>query len=169
MAHRLLNLAFASLLFGLSIFLWIVADGFPESRRFSQADADFWPKIIFGTMALITGILVVKSFIEVRRSNDTMRSAFEMSADFKGTAIRITLIGILILAYYWGFQTVGFILATFTFLILASFVIAYDNNKIRILFAAGFTAFLVLFFTRALELPLPRGIGVFYDLNVLIY
>ena len=169
MAHRLLDLAFASILFGLSIFFWIVADGFPESRRFAQADADYWPKIIFGCMALITGVLVVRSFIALRQSGQSFEGAFAMSDDFKATAIRIASMGALILAYFWAFQTVGFILATFTFLILASFVIPYKHNKMRVLFAAGFTAFLVLFFTRALELPLPRGVGVFYDLNVLLY
>lgn len=169
MAHRLLDLAFASLLFGLSIFLWFVADTFPESRRFAQADADFWPKIIFGTMAIITGILAVRSFISLRQSGERMEGAFTMSVDFRSSALRVGAMGVLILAYFWAFQTVGFILATFAFVMLASFVIPYKQNVTRVIFAVTFTIVLVLFFTQALELPLPRGIGVFYDLNVLFY
>ncbi len=169
MAHRLLDLGFAALLFGASIFLWFVADGFPESRRFAQADADYWPKIIFGTMALITGTLVIRSFLELRRSGEAMQGAFAMSDEFRYTALRIAAMGLLILVYFWAFQTVGFILATFGFLVLASFVIPYHNMGMRFLFAATFTIALVLFFTRALELPLPRGVGVFYDFNILFY
>ncbi|MEL7211114.1 MAG: tripartite tricarboxylate transporter TctB family protein [Pseudomonadota bacterium] len=169
MAHRLLDLGFAALLFGASIFFWFVADGFPESRRFAQADADFWPKIIFGTMALITGALVIRSFLELRRGGETMQGAFNMTDDFRYTAIRIGAMGGLILLYFWAFQTAGFILATFGFLVLASFVIPYRNMWMRFLFACTFTIALVLFFTRALELPLPRGVGAFYDINILFY
>ncbi|MEL6511157.1 MAG: tripartite tricarboxylate transporter TctB family protein [Pseudomonadota bacterium] len=169
MAQRLLDLGFAALLFGASIFLWFVADSFPESRRFAQADADYWPKIIFGTMALITGTLVVRSFLAMRDSGARLQGAFTMSDDFRYTALRITAMGGLILVYFWAFQTTGFILATFGFLVLASFVIPYHNMGMRFLFAAVFTVALVLFFTRALELPLPRGVGVFYDLNILFY
>lgn len=169
MAHRLLDLAFASLLFGLSIFLWFVADGFPESRRFAQADADFWPKIIFATMALITGILAIRSVLSLRQSGEEMAGAFTMTADFRASALRVGAMGALILIYFVAFQHLGFILATFAFLMLASFVIPYKNNVTRVIFAACFTVVLVLFFTQALELPLPRGSGVFYDLNVLFY
>jgi len=169
MAYRLLDLAFATLLFGLSIFLWFVADAFPESRRFAQADADFWPKIIFGALALISGILAIRALVGLRQSGDQMAGAFTMSPDFRSATLRVGSMGVLILIYFFAFQHVGFILATFAFLMLASFVIPYRNHVIRVIFAAAFTAILVLFFTRALELPLPRGTGVFYDLNVLFY
>ncbi len=169
MAHRLLDLAFASLLFGLSIFLWFVADGFPESRRFAQADADFWPKIIFGSMAIVTGILAVRAVITLLNSRESVKGAFTMTSDFRNSVFRVGAMGALILAYFWAFQTIGFILATFAFLTLASFVIPYKNNLVRVIFAVGFTVALVLFFTQALELPLPRGTGIFYDLNVLFY
>ncbi|MBF9051621.1 tripartite tricarboxylate transporter TctB family protein [Roseobacter sp. HKCCD9010] len=169
MAHRLLDLAFASLLFGLSIFLWFVADGFPESRRFAQADADFWPKIIFATMALITGIIAVRTVLNLRKDRAQMAGAFTIPPQFRVATVRVGAMGVLILTYFVAFQHVGFILATFAFLILASFVIPYKNNLARVIFAACFTVVLVLFFTQALELPLPRGTGVFYDLNVLFY
>lgn len=169
MAHRLLDLAFAVFLCGLSIFLWVVADGFPESRRFAQADADYWPKIIFGTMALIAAILAIRSAWDMRRSGMSAAGALTMSRDFRNSALRIGGMGVLVLIYFVAFQHLGFILATFTFLVLASFVLPYRNNLTRVLFAAGFTAVLVLFFTQALELPLPRGTGIFYDLNVLFY
>lgn len=169
MAHRLLDLAFASLLFGLSIYLWFVADAFPVSRRFAQADADFWPKIIFATMALISGLIAIRTFSSLIRNRAQMAGALRVTPDIRAATVRIGAMAALILAYFVAFQHVGFIIATFTFLTLASFVIPYQNNWMRIVFAAVFTVALVLFFTRALELPLPRGTGVFYDLNVLFY
>ena len=169
MAHRLLDLAFASLLFTLSIYLWFVADGFPESRRFAQADADFWPKIIFATMALITGVIAVRNLLSLRKDRAEIAGALSIPPQYRVATVRVGVMGVLILAYFVAFQHLGFILATFAFLILASFVIPYKNNLVRVIFAACFTVVLVLFFTQALQLPLPRGTGVFYDLNVLFY
>ena len=169
MAARLLDVAFAGLLFILSIYLWVVADGFPESRRFAQADADFWPKIIFGTMALITGILVVRGIRGLRSGSGGADTAFTMTAEAWGSVLRVTVMAALILAFYFAFQYVGFILATSVFLLLASFVIPYRNHVVRVAFAVVFTILLVLFFTKALQLPLPRGVGAFYDFNLIFY
>lgn len=169
MAARLFDLAFAAILLAVSIFLWVVADGFPESRRFAQADADFWPKIVFGSMALISGLLVIRNILGLRGANATEEPPFTMTAENWSTVLRVSAMGGLILAFFFAFQKVGFIIATFGFLILASFVMPYRNHIIRIAFAAGFTIFLVLFFTQALKLPLPRGVGAFYDLNRLVY
>lgn len=169
MAARLFDLAFAAFLLATSIFLWVVADGFPQSRRFAQADADFWPKIIFGTMALIAGMLVIKNLLALRDPHTAEETAFKMTPEKWESVLRISAMGGLILAFFFAFQKVGFILATFSFLLLASFVLPYRSHVIRVAFAAGFTIFIVLFFTQALKLPLPRGVGVFYDLNRLIY
>lgn len=169
MAARLLDVAFAGLLFALSIYLWIVADGFRESARFAQADADFWPKIIFGTMALITGTLVVRGLLGLKGDGVSEDASFTMTTEHWMSVLRVTIMAALIVGFFFAFQYVGFILATFSFLLLASFVIPYRHNLIRVGFAAGFTVLLVLFFTQALQLPLPRGVGVFYNFNLLFF
>ncbi len=169
MAARLLDVAFAGLLFAVSIYLWIVADGFPESRRFAQADADFWPKIIFGTMALISGIMVLRGLIGLRDVKPSDSPAFAMTPEHWYAVTRVGAMAGLVLGYYFVLQSVGFPLATVIFLLLASFVIPYRNHVLRVAFAVVFTVLLVLFFTKALQLPLPRGTGVFYEFNVLFY
>lgn len=169
MAARLLDVAFAGLLFGISIYLWIVADGFPESRRFAQADADFWPKIIFGTMAFITGIMVLRGLAGLRGAGPSDAPAFAMTSEHWASVARIGAMGGLILAFYFALQTIGFPISTAVFLLVASFVIPYRNHVLRVGFALVFTVLLVLFFTKALQLPLPRGTGVFYEFNVLFY
>ena len=169
MAGRLVDLAFAGFLFGLSIFLWFVADGFPESRRFAQADADYWPKVIFGAMALITGVMVARGLFTFTRRGGGDSPGFVMTPEILGSVVRVAAMAALIILYFFGFQYFGFIVSTFAFLVLASFVIPYRNHLIRVGFAAIFTVVLVLFFTQALQLPLPRGVGAFYDFNLLFY
>lgn len=169
MAARLLDVAFAGLLFAISIYLWIVADGFPESRRFAQADADFWPKIIFGTMALITGIMVVRGLMGLRAVKASDGPAFVMTPEHWVSVGRVGAMAGLILVFYFALQYIGFPISTAAFLLLASFVIPYSNHVLRVGFAVVFTVLLVLFFTKALQLPLPRGTGVFYEFNVLFY
>lgn len=169
MAARLLDVAFAGLLFLLSIYLWIEADGFPTSRRFAQADADFWPKAIFATMAFITAIMVLRGLKSLRDLKSSDTPGFVMTSESWASVARVTAMAGLILAFYFALQIVGFPIATIAFLLLASFVIPYPNHLVRVAFALGFTVLLVLFFTKALQLPLPRGTGVFYEFNVLFY
>jgi len=169
MTKRLVDLAFAALLFGVSIWFWTIADALPESRRFAGADADFWPKIVFGALALVAGAQVIHSAFGLRHAIETAPETSVDTANKRAGALRVGAMGALILGYYFGFQYMGFVAATMLFLWLASLVVPYRSLAVRLIFAPVFTFALALFFTRVLSLPLPRGRGIFYDLSLLLY
>ncbi len=174
MGKAIVNLAVAGFFFLGSIWLWCIADGFPTSPRYSQVDTDFWPKLVFGLMALTTGGQVISSILGLRAQLKAWNAGLATntgmpSAQSVFISLRVIAMAILIMAYYFGFQYLGFSIATLLFLWLASFTVSFKMAAVKILFAPLFTLILVFIFTRVLALPLPRGVGVFYDISLLLY
>jgi hypothetical protein len=172
MLLRSLDLLFVCLVFGLSIWLWTVADGFPESRRFAQIDTDYWPKHVFGALVLVSGALLAQKLLGLWRAGGFASSKALDDAPAPGdrmAAVRIAGMLGLVAGYVVGFQYLGFALATLLFLWAGSFVLPYRNRLAKLVFAPVFTFALTLFFAHALTLPLPRGTGPFYQLSLLLY
>ncbi len=184
MRSRLIDLAFAAVLFGGAVWFWFVADGFPTSPRFAQIDTDFWPKIVFATLALVAGVHLARLGLELARTMGRERPRDPAPPDSSGGdgeggparvfglapgAVRAGAMAAAIFAYYLGFQTVGFAVATVLFLWVASFLLVYRNLVAKLVFAPVFTLLLTVFFSQVLSLPLPRGVGPFHDLNLLLY
>jgi putative tricarboxylic transport membrane protein len=167
MLSRLTDAAAAAAIFAASIWLWIVADGFPAMPRYAGVDTDFWPKIVFGTIAVLSGILLVQKTLALRVGAE---GGTDRAGGFdKAVLIRLVVTGGLILGYFFALQPVGFVVSTMVFLWAASFVIPYDNLRAKLIFAPVFTGILLLLFTRVLSLPLPRGRGIFNDLSLLLH
>ena len=176
MVKRLFDLGFAAAVFACSIWFWLIADGFPVSPRFQGIDTDFWPKIVFGTLALVAGCLVARMALDILRERKTVSATAPIRGGGRGvdpqavaTVMRVAAMAGLVLAYYIGFRVVGFAIATVLFLWAASFVLVYRNWVVKLIFAPVFTLALTLFFSRVLSLPLPRGMGRFYEINLLLY
>lgn len=163
MLQRTFDLVFAIAILGGSIILWLIADGFPKSPKYSQVDTDYWPKIVFGLLILFSAGLVIQKLLSLRSRADDAPA--EKTAPDHGYFLRFGIIGALVVAYFLALQWVGFVIATVLFLWAASFVIPYRNLTAKLVFAPAFTACLTLFFSYGLSLPLPRGSGVFYDLS----
>jgi hypothetical protein len=172
MLLRSFDFAFVCAVFGLSIWLWTVADGFPDSRRFAQIDTDYWPKHVFALLILVSGALLAQkllAFWRTRGQPADASSAPEARAGDRVAALRIAAMLGLVIGYVFAFKYLGFALATLLFLWAGSFVMPYRNLIARLCFAPAFTLALTLFFSHALTLPLPRGTGPFYQLSVLLY
>ncbi len=174
MGKAIVNLAVAGFFFLGSIWLWYIADGFPTSPRYSQIDTDYWPKLVFALMALTTGGQVVSSALSLRAELKAWNAGLAPdtgmpSAQSMFIFLRVIAMAVLIMAYYFGFQYLGFSIATVLFLWLATFTVSFRNAAVKILFAPLFTMALALIFTQVLALPLPRGVGVFYDISLLLY
>ncbi|WP_349367712.1 tripartite tricarboxylate transporter TctB family protein [Salinarimonas sp.] len=171
MARRLTDLTFSVLVFGGSIWFWLMADGFPRSPRYAGIDTDFWPKIVFAALTIVSGLLVVRTVLDLRATAGGSRAgpASSKEAQPRSTAWRVVAMGALILGYYLAFRYTGFAIATLLFLWAAGLVMRFGNVKALVLFSPIFTVALVVVFSRFLSLPLPRGVGPFYELNRLFY
>lgn len=168
MFRRLLDTIFSGALFLTSIWFWIIAHGFPNSPRYAQIDTDFWPKIIFGMMALLTGCITVNNLMQILRKRASRDDHETLVSDW-GAIARMSAMGLLVLVYFIAFGRVGFVISTLLFLWIGAFMLPSGKLWVKAIFSPILTAALTVVFAYLLELPLPRGIGPFYDLSLLIY
>lgn len=168
MSKRALDFAFASLLCAACIYLWLVADGFRGSPRYAQIDTDFWPKIVTGLTAFLTGIIAVQNGLGWLRERRGAASGGRFDFDRRRLG-RMAAMGVLVLLYFVAFDRVGFLLSTAVFLWVAALALPGGSVWPKIAFPPIFTIVLTAMFSRVLGLPLPRGQGAFYDFSLMFY
>lgn len=168
MSKHALDFAFAALLCTGCILLWFVADGFRGSPRYAQIDTDFWPKIVTGLMAILTGVIAVQNARAWWQDHKDNHVGEIMEFDW-ARICRMAAMGGLVVLYVIAFDRVGFLLATTTFLWIATLSLHGGHLITKLIFAPVFTAALTVLFSHALGLPLPRGQGAFYQFSLIFY
>ncbi|CUH60047.1 tripartite tricarboxylate transporter TctB family protein [Thalassobacter stenotrophicus] len=168
MSKHALDFAFAMLLCVACIFLWFVADGFRGSPRYAQIDTDFWPKIVTGVAAVLTGIIAAQNAYAWWQERRLSQVGETITIDWARIG-RMAAMGGLVLLYFFTFDRVGFLLATVAFLWVAAFSLHGGRIMTKIIFAPVFTIALTALFTKVLGLPVPRGDGVFYQFSLMFY
>lgn len=172
MAKQLADIAFSLFLLLGSIYLWFVADSFPTFERYQNVDSDFWPKallIISGLLAIglcyqnIVATLAYRKQRSLKTPNEKLSD--ENSVNWK----KLLLVSLLVITYFAGLKYAGFLFSTVAFLSIAVHLVSYPNRLAKALFPFVFTAMIIVIFAKTLSLPLPRGIGFFYDINLLFY
>jgi putative tricarboxylic transport membrane protein len=176
MSKRFYEFAFATFLFVGSLYFWYLTTEFPVSRRYANVDSDFWPKLVFGLLAILSAVLMIRHLIvepfwkpgpaEIIAQADDEPVSPGLTAP---QIARLAIMAGLILAYFFGLQYMGFVVATILFLFAGSFVLPYRRYVIQAVFPIVFTFGMALFFSNVLSLPLPRGEGVFYDFSLLLF
>lgn len=168
MSKNVIEFSFAFGLCAISVWFWLIADGFPVSPRYEGIDTDFWPKITFGLMAVTSGLVALGSLRDWLAARRAPASTSVNPADW-GAIGRMVAMGVLVLVYFIAFGKVGFLLSTVIFLWAASAMIPSGKFWTKVVFAPVFTILLTLLFSYGLSLPLPRGVGPFYDFSLLLY
>lgn len=154
----------AGLLIG-SIVFWFLADQFAPSTRYAKVDSDLWPKIIFGTLILLTAAHLTLKLVELRRTyHEEIRGGIDV-----GYAIRLGLICAMVLFYYFTIQILGFTISTMIFLWVVPFILPQGSIKLKLLFSPIFTLTLGIAFSWGLGMPLPRGTGIFYSFSEMLF
>ncbi|MFV0245467.1 MAG: tripartite tricarboxylate transporter TctB family protein [Qingshengfaniella sp.] len=164
MTRYMLDLAFSIVLLGVSIFLWGAAGKFPVFGAPSPVGADFWPRLIAAGIFVLSAVLIAQSVLSGRPARDT-----ETDTAPQISIVRLVLSAILVIGYFLALGHIGFLISTIVFLGCAINLLPYGNRMVKLIFPIVFTVAMIAFFSYALSLPLPRGTGVFYDLNILFY
>lgn len=159
--------AFAVILFVGSVYLWSVADGFQRFPRYKGIDMDFWPKILLVVVALLALAQIAQNVLNIRSRLAAGKVREEGGEAFNWAKLGAS--GALVVAYFIGLQTVGFMIATVVFLFFATRLIGYSNWVLGLVYQFAFTALVTLAFVKLLELPLPRGMGPFETLSRMFY
>jgi putative tricarboxylic transport membrane protein len=150
--------AFAMALLVGATYLWFVADGFQRFPRYKGIDMDFWPKILFAIIVVLAVALIWQNIANIRARLAAGKT------ETAGEPFNWAKLGASALL-----QTVGFMIATVVFLFLAIRLIGYANRLLGTIYPFAFTALVTLAFVKVLELPLPRGMGLFESLSRMFY
>ncbi len=137
-----------------------------------QLGPDFWPKVVLGcliTFSLLKGILALR---EIKGGQSSTEGVVVNNREAEpGERNRKRLVGgiILVLAYAYFTELIGFPLANFLFLL--TFMALGGVRKARWLLTLPTLATFgfLYFFVKAVYIPLPRGDGIFEDLTIALY
>jgi hypothetical protein len=86
-----------------------------------------------------------------------------------GSRIRFFSALILIIAYFVLLNIIGFVALTPFFLIVFMILLGEKSWPWMIGLSIGMTILIVLAFTQAMYVPLPRGVGIFHKFSVIFY
>lgn len=140
----------------LSIIMFCIATKLPEGM-FGTLGAGFFPKIIFGALAVCSFTLMVKTFIVhfVRNKSKAQTTSFPF-AKYQIVAVAF----VLFFLYVLGLSYVGFIIASIVFLPALMWTIGPKTKASLVpivLTSTGITAVTYISFTHFLKVFLPSG------------
>jgi hypothetical protein len=154
---------FGVVIFMASAFLFWVAGSF--GGRATQMGPVFWPRLILGALmllSLIVSVGTVKKVIQAKAWDETL-----MTMD-RGTVRLFSALGIIV-GYLFLLPAFGFMVTTPFFLIAFMLLLGEKSRGWIIGLSLGVTAVIVLLFTKAMYVPLPRGVWLFREFTLLFY
>jgi putative tricarboxylic transport membrane protein len=139
-----------------SICMFYIASKLPEGM-FGTLGAGFFPKIIFGTLAVCSCVLMVKAFIVHFAKNKTKTK----TVPFPFGKYKIVLIAfVLFFLYVLGLSYLGFVIASMLFLPGLMWTLGPKTKASLVpivLTSTGITAVTYISFTHFLQVFLPSG------------
>jgi len=151
--------------FSASVWLWFVASAFRGGvGRYELIGPNFFPKILLVGIMGAAAAEVLREFLTFSddRSIDDKRPRF-YPIDL-ASALGITI------AYVVGLHVIGFLLATLVFQALM-LIAVFRLRRWRLVLGAPvvLTTLFYVIFIELMNVPLPRGQGVFRELSRMLY
>lgn len=131
----------------LSILFLAITFSFPVGQAGPSAVPRLW---IFWLCVLSSGILW-----QIFKGKETQA----VKSGRLGFLLFVTL---LLIAYYFAIQTIGYFISTFVFLVLLMHVLSYKRKLIIISVASGWILFSYVVFYKLLYIQLPLGYFEYY-------
>lgn len=147
-----------------AVYLWSVASTFREAvGRYELIGPGFFPKILLVAIVVVSLLALVREFVARKRSAPAPEKTTFYPGDL-AAAVAITV------AYVAGLHAVGFVLATLAFQVLL-LVVVFRIQRWQVVCGvpAILTSVFFVIFIGLMSVPLPRGTGVFHQLNSLMY
>lgn len=134
---------------------------FPKTR-ISDVGPEYWPQLLLGGLIILSVALLVDIY--------SRRQALAACVAEKSPYPRrfwYTLV--LTVAYTLVMPYLGFAVSTLLFSLVIMWVLGVRAPKDLLLTAVGATLLFVVLFPRIMEVPMPRGIGIFRAISLFFY
>ena len=120
--------------------------------------------IVIGIIALIGLAMITLHTIKEKKKVDIPM------LNLRSIDGRMVFINVLLLAAYVGLlDVIGFVLATFAYVLVAPLSMGYRKPLVLAVFASVTTTAMVVIFGIVFYVPLPRGVDLFRDLSYMLY
>jgi len=160
------EITICGVVFFASLYLYTIAARYKGHEIYGKLGPGFWPKLILICMMVLSVWIAVDALLAREKSAGEKSSEVVKNA---GNRIRFFLALIMIIAYFFLMNIIGFIALTPFFLIAFMILLGEKSWFWMIGLSIGMTIIIVLAFTQAMYVPLPRGVGIFHDFSVLFY
>ncbi|MEW6672722.1 MAG: tripartite tricarboxylate transporter TctB family protein [Thermodesulfobacteriota bacterium] len=161
------ELIFSILIFLASLVLYWVTGSFGGRTvlQGAQMGPAFWPRFILGALILLSGIVSVGTIRKIIKDKAWGESLMTMDA---GKLRFFAAVGLGV-AYLTLLPIVGFIAITPFFMIAFMLLLGEKSKGWIIGVSVAMTAVIVVMFTKAMYVPLPRGVWLFREFSLLFY
>lgn len=148
-----------------SLYLYFEARKFEGHEVYGKLGPAYWPEFLLICLMVLSVLVAVDAFRE-RKKRDPEK---EEGPKFDGGKARLLLAVGFIVSYFFLLKVFGFIILT-PFFLIAFMVLLGERKKAWMLaISVGMTIVIVWAFTKAMYVPLPRGIGIFLDFSHIFY
>jgi hypothetical protein len=161
------ELIFSLLIFMGSLFLYWVTGSFQERTvlQGAQMGPAFWPRFILVSIILLSGIVSVGLIRRIAKEKAWGESLMTMDRG----KVRFFAAICLSVAYLILLPVLGFIAITPVFMIAFMLLLGEKSKGWIIGVSFGMTAVIVVLFTKAMYVPLPRGVWLFRKFSLLFF
>lgn len=165
---RYSHVFWAFLIFFLGLYFFWKSGEIPRIQPKGQLSPAFWPRVILGCLIVFSLLKGIVAFAEGGKGPSPPQVAAEAELVERK---RWKLIGsiLLVLAYAYLTELIGFPLANFLFLLSFMYLGGVRKPFWLVLLPLSGTIVLLYLFVKLVYVPLPRGIGAFEDLTISLY
>ena len=163
------ELIFSVVIFLGSIYLFYSSTQLRQIEAYKNVGAEFWPQIILTILIILMGYLLIVKILEfVRERKDTPSAMERLSPEFINGSLRFLASLGIIVAYVYCMKMVGFIVASPLLVVALILFISPEKKRLIPYGLVGVTVVVYLVFVKFLMIPLPRGMGIFYNLSLFL-
>jgi hypothetical protein len=161
------ELIFSLLIFAGSLVLYGVTGSFGSGSvmQGGQMGPAFWPRFILGAIILLSGTVSVGIIRRITKEKGWSESLMTLD---RGKVRFFAAIGLSV-AYLTLLQIVGVIAITPLFMIAFMLLLGEKSKGWILGVSIAMTAVIVILFTKAMYVPLPRGVWLFREFSLLFY
>lgn len=161
------ELVFSLLIFVASLFLYSVTGSFGERTTLqgAQMGPAFWPRFVLGSIILLSGIVSVGTIRRIVKEKGWGEALMTMDRG----KVRFFAAAGLCVAYLALLPVLGFIAVTPVFMIAFMLLLGEKSKGWILGVSIAMTAVIVVLFTKAMYVPLPRGEWLFREFSLLFY
>lgn len=161
------ELIFALLIFVVSLFLYWVTGSFGTGTvmQGAQMGPAFWPRFLLGGLLLLSVVVSVETIRKITKERAWGEPLLTMD---RGKIRFFAAIGLGV-AYLVLLPVLGFIAITPVFMIAFMRLLGEKSKGWILGVSVAMTATVVVLFTKAMYVPLPRGVWLFREFSLLFY